>query len=535
LALTDFQEALMANNSRTQQIGLVLCALILVAVIALIVLIVNGRGDAALQSEVGGLRSEVVELKKSVDAQAGEIKSLLQKPDRRLGQGPAEDAGFKPVPLPDPKIPGFVFPEEEATIVAWTDKGDQHAINRHGWGIWAALTSPSGEQFGGQDLLVFETWLTPEDLLTARLRGQKDLEKVPRDPLPLRQLRQFRAPKKAAGVRATFGESTVLGFVKFDPSAARFIVDQNLLSKAALAALLKAGDTDIPNFPNTAVSLKPVFQTLSQGQLVGGRYFMLAAWPGPPAQPQSFPDSAWKQCVWVDVADPGPGKGTGKVDTSCKTDGSSRTDETTYGLGRFIHFKLSAAQARAVNAIAEAVHGNTTPVAIEGDHAILLAMHVTSREITRWTWQTFWWSPNPDKPPSPSSAAIADDRPARLSGAARNYSMALAYSMETPPQPNTGGKNVGNSVYAYNPWLEAGFGPDDLPASQPGTYDGKQVANNVGVQTNCMSCHAQASYSSTAQDLRSLYTGDQYIDMKGAQFKGNLRTDFLWSIPDSAR
>jgi hypothetical protein len=114
--------------------------------------------------------------------------------------------------------------------------------------------------------------------------------------------------------------------------------------------------------------------------------------------------------------------------------------------------------------------------------------------------------------------------------------MAVAYSMESPPQPNTGGKNVGNSVYAYNPWLEAGFGPGDLPASQPGTYNGKAVANYVGMQTNCMSCHAQASYSSTTPDLTGvLYTGDQYIDMKGAQFKGNLRTDFLWSIPGNAR
>jgi hypothetical protein len=292
-------------------------------------------------------------------------------------------------------------------------------MNRHGWGIWTALTSTSGEQIDGQDLLVFETWFTPENLLTAQLKNQ-NLEKVLRDPLPLRQLRQFRAPKKAGGVRATLGEETVLGFVKFDPSAAQFIVDQKLFSNAALNTLLKAGNTDIPNFPNTAVSLKPVFQILNQSQLVSGRYFMLAAWPGPPAQPQSFPKTAWKQCVWVDAQDLGPGKGTGKVDTDCKSDGSSRTDETTYGLGRFIHFRLSPAQVRTVNAVQETVHGNATPVAVEGNYAILLGMHVTSREIPRWTWQTFWWSPNPDDPPLPSSVEIAADRPAQLNGAPRN-------------------------------------------------------------------------------------------------------------------
>jgi hypothetical protein len=450
--------------------------------------------------------------------------------------GPAVDAGFKPVPLPDPMIPGFVFPEKEATIVGWTEKDNQQAINKHGWGIWTALTAASGEKFGGQDLHVFETWLTPQDILSAQLTNQRILGTVPRDPVPLRRLRQFRAPNKAGAARATLGNETVLGFVKFDPSAAQFIADQKLFSKATLKALLMSGATNIPDFAATAVSLKPVFQTLDQSRLVGGRYFMLPAWPGPPATAQSFPPSAWKQCVWIDVQDTGPGKGNGTVDTVCKSDGTSRTDETTYGLGRFIAFRLSAAQARTVNAVREAVQGNAAPVAVADNYAILLGMHVTTREITRWTWQTFWWSPNPDDPPLPSSRAIAADRPDQLKGAPRNYSIALAYSTETPPQPNTGGMNVGNSVYAYNPWLEAGFGPDDLPASRPGTFGGKTVPNNVGVQTNCMSCHAQASYSSTTPALEStLYTGDQYIDLKGPQFKGNLRTDFLWSIPDVAQ
>jgi hypothetical protein len=450
--------------------------------------------------------------------------------------GPATDPGFKPVPLPDPKIPGFVFPEKETAIVEWTEKNDQHAISKHGWGIWTALTSPSGEKFDGTDLLVFETWYTPQDLLNSQLTNQKTLEKLLRDPLPLRGLRQLRIPNKANGIPGTHGGNTVTGFVKFDPTGAQFIVDQNLFSKAALSTLVTSGKTDIPNFPISAISLKPVFQPLDQSKLVGGRYYMLPAWPGPPAQPQSFPSSEWKQCIWVDIQDAGPGKGTGKVDTVCKSDGSSRSDDTTYGLGRFIYFQLSATQAQTVNAVREAIHAINAPIAVKGNYAILLGMHVTSREITRWTWQTFWWSPNPDEPPLPSSKAIAADRPAQLTGAPRNYSMAIGYSMKNPPQPNSGGMNVGDSVYVYNPWLEAGFGPDDLPASEPGTSNGKAVLNNVGVQTNCMSCHDQASYSSTTPDLgSSLYTGNQYIDLKGPQFKNNLRTDFSWSIPDSAR
>jgi hypothetical protein len=442
--------------------------------------------------------------------------------------------GFKPIPLPDPKIPGFVFPDKEATIVGWTKTNNQTAINKHGWGIWTALTSPSGEMFEGQELLVFETWLTHQDLLAAHLLKVGPAT-LPRDPLPLRRLRQF-GPAKTRNVPA-HGENSITGFVKYDPTAAKHIADNMLFSKAALESLLQAKQTEVPAFPNTAVSLKPVFQTLDQSQLVGSRYYMLPAWPGPPAKPESFPSTAWNQCVWIDVQDNGPGKGMGAVDKVCKPDGSSRTDATTYGLARFIHFRLSVAQANTVNAIREAAHGTPGPVVVSGNYAVLLGMHVTSREITRWTWQTFWWSPKPDKPPLPSSEAIAADRPAQLKGAPRNYSMAVAYEMVDPPQPNTGGMNAGNSVYVYNPWLEAGFGPADLPASQPGTHNGNKAANNVGVQTNCMSCHAQASYpfKTTSDGTRALYTGDQYIDLNGLKFKGVLKTDFLWSIPDVAR
>ena len=49
--------------------------------IALIVLIFGGRGTSDLQRDVRALRSEVVELKKSVDAQASEIRTLHQKLD----------------------------------------------------------------------------------------------------------------------------------------------------------------------------------------------------------------------------------------------------------------------------------------------------------------------------------------------------------------------------------------------------------------------------------------------------------------------
>ena len=169
-------------------------------------------------------------------------------------------------------------------------------------------------------------------------------------------------------------------------------------------------------------------------------------------------------------------------------------------------------------------------------------MRARARETTRWTWQTYWWVPNPSSPAAPSSSAIAALRPPQLTGPAANYAQCTAYSMLQPPQPNTGGKNVGAPVYCFNPWLEAGFGPDDLPDSEPLTYEGKTLANNVGVQTNCMSCHAQANFTGAESGQSACatsqkppaYTGDRYVDLNAPDFKGTLKVDFLWSVADNA-
>jgi hypothetical protein len=457
------------------------------------------------------------------------------EPPAKADTAPATE--FKPVPLPDPKIPGFKFPEDEATIVSWTRKSDQKSIDLHGWGIWTALHMPSGQTYNGQPLSVFETWVTPDDILTAQATGIKDVATVPRVPRPAHKLRQFNRVPRGADAALGGGDSTITGFVKYDPSGADQIMSNGLFKAATLNSMLAQMKTDVPPFPFTAVALKPVFQTLARGSLVGGRYFWLEAWPGPPATPVAFPPAQWKNWVWVDTQEPGDGPGTGAVDATGATDGSSRTPATTYGLGRFVYYRLTAADALAHNAIRSTLRDAPGGVAVTGDPAVLVAMHVTSREITRWTWQTFWWTADPANPPAPSSKAIAADRPAALTGgtsAAKNYAMSIGYDMLTTASTNTGGTDNGVPLYVYNPWLEARFGPGALPDSKPWTFDGKTYDNKFGVQTNCMSCHEQANYTNGSVPTAPKYTADRYIDLNGPQFKGTLKVDFLWSIPDNA-
>jgi hypothetical protein len=70
----------MADESRTQQVSLGCGTLIL---IALIVLIFSGRRTDDLEREIRGLRSDVNELKTSIDGQANEIERLQQKIDKQ--------------------------------------------------------------------------------------------------------------------------------------------------------------------------------------------------------------------------------------------------------------------------------------------------------------------------------------------------------------------------------------------------------------------------------------------------------------------
>jgi len=90
-------------------------------------------------------------------------------------------------------------------------------------------------------------------------------------------------------------------------------------------------------------------------------------------------------------------------------------------------------------------------------------MHMTTREDSNWTWQTFWWNYNQ---PFPYGAP-----PSSVPAPFNNYAMCTGYSMTVNPPNSTQGTNV----VCYNPYLETG------------------LSGVNGVQSNCMSCHGVAS------------------------------------------
>ena len=341
--------------------------------------------------------------------------------------------------------------------------------------------------------------------------------------------------------------------MKYSPATVEHVCENNLLSKKTLNRMLKKqekkGDSTCKNsrfseyFGRDQARFPGRFK---QAELVEGRYSKLPVWPEPPVNSQlpvpakgcneslpepgslvpaevckgGFGQNTWGQYVWIDLKNEGQGDG------SVGKDGFVRGPNNTYNLNDFIHFQLTEAEASSEAAQFFGLQ--------PGDYAVLVGMHVTSREIPRWTWQTFWWTPNPDNPHFPSSKEIAGARPDQLTGAPRHYALAAAYSMVNSPQPSNvqeGGSNIGESIYAYNPYLESGFTFSTLLGSEPtGT-------NNVGIQTNCMSCHIQARYFDRESQPSNhfYYTGDRYIGLDDPDFYGSLQVDFLWSIPDTAQ
>ena len=450
---------------------------------------------------------------------------------------PVNTGTFSAVPMPKKLVSGIAFPTDSILINKWISnpkydnvkagnfENNPDIIN-HGWDIWHALTAFTNESYDNQKLRRFETWYTPGDIKEALTK-----ELVTKSKVSLKNIKRNRGTLKTPsqfhiGKNLSTSTGDIVSFVKYDPSSANHIFDNKLFFESKLNAISKSGASfpEIADFPTSGVTLKPIFDPLSKADLAKEKCadcYKIAVWPGEQNNPErKFGEDDWNTFMYVTLT------------------GKTNKEKQIYSVNEFIHFK------------ADAVIAKSRKIEV-GDFLILRAMHVTTREIKRWTWQTFWWSPNPNSPFKPSTKTIADYKPNQLDNASKHYSMAIAYSMVKPAQPYYGGSGKeANSLYAYNPYLEASFGPyqvikDGLAIG--GTFStadqyvqaygidqkvGTKL-NQFGMQTNCMSCHGQARYIpgvTTTDSSSHLYITDQYFDLKAPYFKDAVKLDFTWSI-----
>lgn len=444
--------------------------------------------------------------------------------------------------LPDLPIvdSNFSFPKSEITINDWVYNEKPDEIYKHGWGLWAGITSFVGETDGTQ-VRAFETWSTISNMLyqiennigtsgtsnTADIKMKSMSHSKDSMKLELSTPRQFRNMDKIKGnlknaiqpMTEEDGDTNIFVSVAYNPPAARHAITNKLFLQSTLNDFLKRGYTEIPNFPVNAITIKPVYKVISMANTKDGIY-TIPGWPGPPTPPKAFSEQDWDHCVYVNVT--GSGKGGNSIDAGCQ----NRDDSNTFFLNNFIHQKIDSENA---NYLTQQLGIKVA----DGDYAVLIGMHVTTRETKRWTWQTFWWSASPDSPQLPSTSDIAQYRSgSTLDASAQHYAMSVAYQMVSPAQPITGGQSIGSSVYGYNPHLEAGFGPDSFQILVP--VNGKQI-NNYGVETNCMTCHNLASYNpkwdyTNGDNREKPYGSDYYMSIDDPTFDQTLRLDFAWSI-----
>jgi hypothetical protein len=443
-------------------------------------------------------------------------------------------ANVTPVALPNNIVPGFNFPEDSSVILGWTNNNnfgnsyDSANIYKHAWGIWAGLTAPSGQKFAGDDLLVYETWMGLSEVrdlvINNNFKGGCEGVAFKRNGRALlSRPKQFEHAARFSGksiseMKAFDPEtnSTQWVTVSYSPDAACWATSKQLFKQSVINKYYEAGGFGaIPEFPNKSITIKPTYLVYADT----GGLFKMPVWKTAPTPADSnfLINPNTYDYVFVDKFNKQP-KDKVAIPVSNTETNAKKIEAATINLSNFISLKIDAKMAAYMNA-QDSIQGLTKAgKAIKGQIAILVGMHVTTKEIKNWTWQSYYWTPNPKQPGAPSSDLAASLRPSEIKGASANYACVAAYVMLTPN--NAPNNQATGAMFGYNPYLEGGFGPS--------VFGFKNTYNKdfqYGVQTNCMSCHALAQPSPTNK-----YSTDQTIDLKGEYFKDQVTLDFAWSI-----
>jgi hypothetical protein len=377
-------------------------------------------------------------------------------PRRPISEAWAQAGVVVPQPVPS----GYDFPTDAATINGWVANANVTAIRDHGWKLWAGMTAKSGQIIDGVDAPIWETWLGTEDLFP-----QPNLARAALTPQALlrprpRQLRTFVQPQQFLhnpSLRAAIVAASIVT-PQSGPGGATFQYNQ----RASLQSLNQAWppgtggqNRAINEFPIRAIETKPVFMLVKATGLTPQ-----PLWQGIPGStnPVNPTPDTWTTCVLIDPAGSGNLRPATAAEIAPKADVDQNACRTfLYGpLNLFYSFKMTAEEAASF----QRAQGGP---AAAGDYAALVAMHINTKEIPFWTWQTFWWQPGGDTPNGfPGSKA---QQPTTLPAPWSNYAMCTNYSQTVRPGDS-------RMDVCFNPYLET-----PLPA---------------GITSNCMSCHGTA-------------------------------------------
>lgn len=430
-------------------------------------------------------------------------------------------------PLPPPAF--GCYPATPETLQQWIDGQDLRQIRAHGWDVWQSITQPAGDTA----YPVWETWYSGHevfDLGPARAQrgraGFRDFERPT-------QFHHHAAAGARVGAMADRPE-TVLAFNRYSPSLARTIWRKGLYEARTLNRINQ--DFDRQGTPigarlvsisegavdAQAICLKPVFQFID-----GHRPTAVPYWAG--ISPQTSTNLAnpephtWRQAVVVDP--------TGKLEPGSRRKVTFNAEQdyeaSVVSLDRFYHIRITPAEAENFSQFAAGsgddvgadnlTDTNSVLSMIKaGNIALLTAMHVTTKENTNWTWQSFYWSPGNNR--TEDHAGKPETLPLPWS----SYDMVTAYFMVTPE-----GDPQGEPWIAFNPYLETNLeGTAKMPGGVGVTW--------TGVDSNCMSCHRMAAWRTNLlgpDPTTPPYVPSGFISPDDPYFFGGFtKLDFLWSL-----
>lgn len=449
-----------------------------------------------------------------------------------------------------PINPGVFVPL--ATIDGWINATppDDAAIADHAWDVWLAMNADSGQRYNGTPLPVWETWYDSTvvykldegpavaatdsaqggDVLMAK-KPKRSVGSQRRFHRPNQFFKGHTAPTSTARTDAnpvTGNAGLLLTFNRFTQEMKDHVWNNSYWSKQMLTNLNTNWPASTPiaqraikPFPNTSIMTKPVFWIIS-----GTEPTMVPYWNGlgsnastntaNPANP------TWKQCV---LADP-TGKAKNDQDRVCNQGQPGQTTmkagtyqvvpvSATPAQSAFYAFQLTQQEVDDLKQFADELGNsnvNVSQVSV-GNFALLVAMHVSTREIDNWTWQTFWWQPNLSQLAADPPTAMSP--PATIPKPWNQYAGCTAYYMVTPP-----GAPNGQPRLCYNPYLET-----DLT----GLRGKEKTGQGTGVQSNCMTCHRAAAWPTNQYAIAfELDPGNPIW------FTGNTKVDFAWSMQNFA-
>jgi hypothetical protein len=438
------------------------------------------------------------------------------------------------------------YPSSNARIQGWINALQTDSMRRHGWDIWASITSPAHP---AQPIVpvvpVWQTWYSGHEIFEmesgetqVHARAVNGLLSIERRPVRGHLTQGMQ--RTADGIPYDPYER-VFAFNRFSRSGAEFIYKNKLNSAnlfvdtvaaftrnstplASIAILSTKDSTDSSQFV-----VKPVFQFISGTEVTAVPYWH--GYGGTASYDSINPiPSHWMQAVAVDPS----GRYKAGDSVFLPVNNQAPAWLKVVPLSAFYWVRVTKedsvhfTQFGSVNGDLIGLANDTSLQAVvnaarPGNIGLLMAMHVTGKEIPNWTWQSFWWAYNP-------ADSMGYDRPASIGAPWNHYDMTQAYYMTTP----AGGKNV-----AYNPYLESSLG-----GKIPNSLTGTDSTAWIGVQTNCMACHRRAgiawvgTYATVppyGPDM-NVVSGDSLIFTQPNPTPGTtgrvpvLKTDFLWSV-----